>query len=119
MDKQTVKKTDLTFGKIQEFKIDEESKQRENPTYLESDLGFRRHDEKDHFEGHGTIRLSEIKTLIRNPKQFIWLFGVEMGYHLPPKSFITWPYIISVLMGEKKLVKNMFVTLSTGIPKFA
>ena len=29
------------------------------------------------------ISIGEIKSLIKNPKQFMWVYGVELGYHLP------------------------------------
>ena len=64
------------------------------------------------------VQISELKGLIRNPNQFCWLFGVELKYHLPPKMYITWPYIIMILQGEKKLLKCHLIDLTTKIPKF-
>ena len=63
-----------------------------------------------------TMPVDEIRTFIKNQDQFCWLFGVEMNYFLPPKTFITWPYIIMVLTGEKKLIKNSEVKISHNVP---
>lgn len=63
------------------------------------------------------LHIQEVKSLIKNPDQFCWIFGIEMGYHLPPKNFISWPYIFKVLSGEKKLMKVTRITLTLKIPK--
>ena len=64
------------------------------------------------------VSVGELSSLFKNPKQFMWLFGVELEYHLPPKNFITWPYMIKVVKGEKKLIKTFDVTLTTQLPRF-
>ena len=64
-----------------------------------------------------TVSIAEIKGLIRNPKQFMWIYGVEMGYHLPPKAYVTWPYMIAILTGKKKLIKSKSLSLSISVPK--
>ena len=58
------------------------------------------------------VSIAEIKALIRNPKQFMWVYGVELGYHLPPKAYVTWPFIISVLQGKTKLIKSKTLSLT-------
>ena len=65
------------------------------------------------------ISIARIKTLIRNPKQFMWIYGVELGYHyrLPPRSYITWPYIIAIIKGEKKMMKAKDIFISVKVPK--
>lgn len=63
------------------------------------------------------MSLLELKSQVRSPDHFIWLFGVEMRYHLPPRSFVTWPFIIQVLAKNKMLVKTDDVALSSPIPK--
>jgi hypothetical protein len=64
------------------------------------------------------VHISELQSLFRNPKQFMWLFGVELEYHLPPKSYITWPYMIMIVKGEKKLLKSLDITLTAQLPRF-
>jgi hypothetical protein len=64
------------------------------------------------------VHVSELHSLFKNPKQFMWLFGVELEYHLPPKNYITWPYMIKVIKGEKVLVKSNEITLTTQLPRF-
>ena len=63
------------------------------------------------------ISIQEIKNLVRNPKQFIWVYGVELGYHLPPKAYVTWPFIIAVLQGKTKLLKSAKISLTIQVPK--
>ena len=63
------------------------------------------------------MHVHEVKGLIKNPDQFCWVFGMDLGYHLPPKQFITWPYIFKVLSGEKKLLKSERITLTLKVPK--
>ena len=63
------------------------------------------------------VSIAEIKGLIRNPKQFIWIYGVELGYHLPPKAYITWPFIIAVLTGKIKLLKSKTISLTIQVPR--
>ena len=64
------------------------------------------------------VHLSELHSLFKNPKQFMWLFGVELEYHLPPKSYVTWPYMIAIVKGDKKLVKSSEIRLNTQLPRF-
>jgi len=40
-----------------------------------------------------------------------------VGYHLPPKKCITWPYIVQVLTGEKKLLKGDKLVLNRTLPR--
>lgn len=40
-----------------------------------------------------------------------------MGYFLPPKRFITWPFIRQVLEGSKKLIKQRDVRINIIPPK--
>jgi hypothetical protein len=63
------------------------------------------------------ITIDEVKTYIKNQDQFCWLFGVEMNYFLPPKPLITWPFIVMVLNGEKKLLKNNQVKIGHNVPR--
>ena len=75
-------------------------------------------DQYDDYSGaYSEITTDEIKTYIKNQDQFCWLFGVEMNYYLPPKTLITWPYIIMVLSGQKKLLKNNQVTIGHDVPR--
>ena len=67
--------------------------------------------------GSVSVSIAEIKSLVRNPKQFMWVYGVELGYHLPPKAYITWPYIIAILRGKKKLIKSKSLSLTISVPK--
>lgn len=62
------------------------------------------------------VHISELQSLFKNPKQFMWLFGVE--YHLPPKSYITWPYMIAIVKGQKRLAKSRDIRLTTQLPRF-
>jgi hypothetical protein len=64
------------------------------------------------------VYVSELHSLFKNPVQFMWLFGVELKYHLPPKNYITWPYMIKVIKGEKVLVKSNEITLTARLPRF-
>jgi hypothetical protein len=77
--------------------------------------GKRDHNEFD--EDPLTMGVDEIKTYIKNQDQFCWLFGVEMNYFLPPKPLITWPFIIMVLNGQKKLIKNQFIKIGHNVPR--
>ena len=63
------------------------------------------------------MSISEIKQMIKNPKQFMWLYGVELGYHLPPRVYVTWPYIISILQGTRKMIKASKISISISVPK--
>lgn len=63
------------------------------------------------------MHVQEVKALIKNPDQFCWVFGMDLGYHLPPKQFITWPYIFMVISGEKKLLKSTRINLTLKVPK--
>ena len=63
------------------------------------------------------ITINEVKTYIKNQDQFCWLFGVEMNYFLPPKSLITWPFIVMVLNGQKRLLKNDQVKIGHNVPR--
>lgn len=56
------------------------------------------------------VSISEIKSLVRNPKQFMWVFGVELGYHIPPRAYITWPYIMAILTGKRSLLKSSSIS---------
>ena len=42
----------------------------------------------------GEVPIENLHQLFKSPKQFMWLFGVELGYHLPPRTYINWPYMI-------------------------
>ena len=61
--------------------------------------------------------VDEIKSYIKNQDQFCWLFGVEMNYFLPPRPLITWPFIIMVLNGQKKLIKNTYIAIGHKVPR--
>lgn len=47
----------------------------------------------------------ELDNVISSKEHFMALFAVKGGYLLPPKQFITWRFIRSILKGEKRLVK--------------
>jgi hypothetical protein len=42
---------------------------------------------------------------------------LKVGYFLPPKRFISWPYIIDILEGRKHLVQQNAVKVSIVPPK--
>ena len=63
------------------------------------------------------MQVLDVKNIIKNPDHFTWIFGIELGYHLPPRQFITWPYIFKVIAKEKLLLKATAITLTTPVPK--
>ena len=63
------------------------------------------------------LTISSLKRKIKSPQHFIFMFGMELKYHLPPKHSITWPFIVKVLTGEKKLVKQRDIPFLQAIPK--
>ena len=65
------------------------------------------------------VHLEDLQSLFKNPKQFMWLFGVELEYHLPPKNYITWPYMIMIVKGEKRLLKSFEISLTAQLPRLA
>jgi hypothetical protein len=67
--------------------------------------------------GRAEMTIDEIKSYIKSPDQFIWLFSVELGYLLPPRSYITWPFMLRVLTGDKILLKSKAVKITAKIPK--
>ena len=63
------------------------------------------------------MQVLDVKNIIKNPDHFTWIFGIELGYHLPPRQFITWPYIFKVIAKEKLLIKASDINLTTPVPK--
>lgn len=48
------------------------------------------------------VHVSELHSLFNNPKQFMWLFRVDLEYHLLLKSYVTWPYIIAIVLKDRR-----------------
>ena len=63
------------------------------------------------------LTISNIKKKIKNPQNFIKIFGVVLKYHLPPKHNITWPFIIGLLTGDKQMIKVKDIPFLQNIPK--
>ena len=63
-----------------------------------------------------TMSIQDLKTYIRSPDHFAWIFGIELCYHLPPRQFMTWPFISAILEGKKKLLKVSQFNLSYKLP---
>ena len=43
----------------------------------------------------------------------------SVKYHLPPKFHITWPFILKVIKGEKKLIKTKDLRFAGVLPKLS
>ena len=89
-----------------------EEKSEKQPSFFTSKRSYPKH-----LKSTRKMSIFELKNHIRGPDHFIWLFGVEMRYHLPPRNYVTWPYIIQVLQKNKELLKTDSIKLSSPIPK--
>jgi hypothetical protein len=112
-------KSSNTWGNSQQPKLNLKKPLVNKRLYFElNDPGLMKNEKEDNTkETKKDVSISDIKNLIKNPKQFIWIYGVELGYHLPPNSYITWGFIITLLKGKIKLVKSKSISLTIQVPK--
>ena len=51
------------------------------------------------------VRAKDIARKIKSFDHFLYVWGHNGGYYLPPKSVFTWHYISQILAREKRLLK--------------
>lgn len=63
------------------------------------------------------VRSKEIAARIRSIDHFVFLFGNEGRYYMPPTSLITWHFVRQVISGEKQLLKQDRINGNFTVPK--
>lgn len=111
--------TKSNYIKEDKYAMDEEFTIKEPDLTLSNygpSLNIKR-DLNDFHSDKNELSISSLKRRIKSPKHFIFMFGMELKYHLPPKHNVTWPFIIKILTGEKRLVKLKDIPFLQAIPK--
>lgn len=67
--------------------------------------------------GATKLRAKDIATAIPSIEHFMYLFGTEGKYFLPPQSIVTWAYVKQILGGEKLLLKFDRVESQLFVPR--
>lgn len=79
-----------------------------NPQFVNTDTG------KDNLI---KIASKQVAKRIRTFDHFIFLWGHQSNYYVPPKHVLTWHFISQVLSGEKLLLRNDQIGTAINMPK--